>query len=415
MFCPKCGSQNKDAARFCGTCGASLNNQGHEQSVQPAQAVEPVQTVQPVQPNAPKKSMSKIAKIVLVEAIAVVVLLFGVSKIVGGKYTPETVATEYVEAMLAQDWSDVYEYSDFPKSEYLTKQMFVNAHDMGSEKITYRSMTARDVTERGATYKTYLIDYVEGDTLYESSQYVNLVKSGSKKYFFWDEWKVKASDLYVEDIIFEIPEGAVLKLNGKEIDVKGQDSGEGTVYVTIPYWFTGYCQVEVSAEGMETYYDSVYIATGDTGLQAGYELRATDETVREVAEKIEGDIETIISAALAGKEFSEVEHLFTSGALENQYVQEEYADLVERVYDDGESGIKSLRLGSITVEVDWISDMTIRYMVKIEKEEDYYYKYSYSDDIYEYERDGLISNSVYYGYEDGEWKLSTMPIDEYDF
>ena len=26
MFCPKCGTQNDDAAKFCANCGATLND-----------------------------------------------------------------------------------------------------------------------------------------------------------------------------------------------------------------------------------------------------------------------------------------------------------------------------------------------------------------------------------------------------
>ena len=32
MFCPKCGAQQPDGAKFCGNCGATLQGGGSERS-----------------------------------------------------------------------------------------------------------------------------------------------------------------------------------------------------------------------------------------------------------------------------------------------------------------------------------------------------------------------------------------------
>ena len=48
MYCPKCGRQNVDDARFCAGCGAVLNEA--QAQVAPAQPVQPQPMEQPPQP-----------------------------------------------------------------------------------------------------------------------------------------------------------------------------------------------------------------------------------------------------------------------------------------------------------------------------------------------------------------------------
>lgn len=70
MYCPKCGKQNVDDARFCAGCGAVLNEV--QAQAAPAQPVQPQPMVQP----APVKKKKTGFKVFL--AILVVLLLVGV-------------------------------------------------------------------------------------------------------------------------------------------------------------------------------------------------------------------------------------------------------------------------------------------------------------------------------------------------
>ena len=82
MYCPKCGKQNVDDARFCAGCGAALNEaqpvqpQPMEQLPQPMMAGEQPVQPQPMTQPAPVKKKKTGFKVFL--AILVVLLLVGV-------------------------------------------------------------------------------------------------------------------------------------------------------------------------------------------------------------------------------------------------------------------------------------------------------------------------------------------------
>lgn len=95
MFCPKCGKENPDTAKFCGGCGASLPQRAATPSgaaAQPGAASQPAPGTAPapvttggVRGNAPRSTfalLSKQTKIVL--AVAAVVLaalvVFGITR-----------------------------------------------------------------------------------------------------------------------------------------------------------------------------------------------------------------------------------------------------------------------------------------------------------------------------------------------
>ena len=85
MYCPKCGTELSDRAKFCHKCGESLQPGQAVQPVQAANTVQPVDAsvvkatspvIQPPMPSAPKKKGKPTG--IIIAAAAVVVVAAGV-------------------------------------------------------------------------------------------------------------------------------------------------------------------------------------------------------------------------------------------------------------------------------------------------------------------------------------------------
>lgn len=79
------------------------------------------------QPPKQKKPVSKLAIFVAIEAIAAVALFAGAYKITSDRFSPEKVAMDYWEAKADRDWSQAYDYCNFPNSDLLIKKMYVQS------------------------------------------------------------------------------------------------------------------------------------------------------------------------------------------------------------------------------------------------------------------------------------------------
>lgn len=383
-----------------------------------------------------KKPVPKLLIAVIAEAVAAVALIIGLVMVTGDRFSPETVALNYWEASMNHEWGKAYDYCSFPDSDLLSRQMYVNANANNDEVLDYTSVKVTDAAEEakesmgdlssllGSDASEEMDDLNSDDTKYyvieyrikgeedKSYSYLTVTKTKDKNFLFWDDWKVTSSDSWASDVQLSIPENAKLTLNGAEVDDSDATVEDGMKTITIPYLFTGEYQMSVTEEGMEDYNSMLQV--GSYGIDGSYiELLPSQETVDQVAAKAGDDLKLIIESALSGKDFSEIESLFTEDALSDGYAEEDYADLVEELRGDGStSGIVSLQLSNASIELDstpnsWYMD----FYVTMDRYETY--RRSWSDDLGENDYD----LTVYCNYEkDGdEWKLSDLPVNSYDF
>ena len=166
MYCPNCGVKNDDGDLFCASCGTPLREvevpvepefQGYETSgAQPegaAQQNQPFENLQgqpagenphwqeqqtfgqnawsgqpagntaaaaqgqPVQ----RKPLPKLMFVVIAEAVAAAALIAGIFMVAKNRFSPETVARNYWEAVMDHEWGKAYDYCSFPDSELLSR------------------------------------------------------------------------------------------------------------------------------------------------------------------------------------------------------------------------------------------------------------------------------------------------------
>ncbi|MCO4097644.1 zinc-ribbon domain-containing protein [Macrococcoides canis] len=94
-YCSKCGNEIKPGQKVCTNCGTP---------VAPIQNTQHVNhTAAPAPAPAPRKPMDKKTKAIIIGAIAALVLLFGIYKLIQGQYDPTSVANKVADAVKNKD------------------------------------------------------------------------------------------------------------------------------------------------------------------------------------------------------------------------------------------------------------------------------------------------------------------------
>ncbi|MBS6194389.1 MAG: zinc-ribbon domain-containing protein [Clostridiales bacterium] len=404
--------------------------------------------MKPQKPPKQRKPVSKAMIAVIIEAVVAVGLIAGICTVLGKKCSPETVVEEYWKATAACKWADAYEYCDFPDSELLTSQMYINANSSNTEPIQYKSMRVVDESaaaeeamkqmsdgidelgsifgmdtdevmdqakkELGATdARNFAVEYLLKGSAEKQYTYLAVTKTGKKQFLFWDEWKVSSADSWGQNIQMVIPAAASLKLNGVEVPENGAevDAENNEKTITIPYLFSGDYQMEVTEEGMEPYRKMIRMESW--GCEENYiRLLPSQETLQSLAERAGDEVKLIMDSALAEKDFSEIQSLFSKRAIEDGYVQEDYEDLKEIKGDGVDSGIITLSMKNMKVAQSGdISEDYAYLILTVDVQQTYH---QYWEDTPGHDSDTLELGITYTKDSDG-WKLAELPVSYYHF
>ena len=118
-----------------------------------------------------------------------------------------------------------------------------------------------------------------------------------------------------------------------------------------------------------------------------------------------------MESALQGKPFKEVQDVFFSGALEDDYIKNYYENLTNKIKGNGSGKITGLVISNINTALDASPTGTeIDLRGTAQRKETYI---NYWDEIEE--EDNEIYFAASYCKEGNEWKLMNLPVDEYAF
>lgn len=421
MYCPECGTKNDDEALFCEECGASLAEYREEnESVPEAETFsqpepqpvftegqptfsEPQPMFQEPQPPGKKKPLSKMAAVLGVEAVLAAVLLTGTFVTMNKKCSPEKVAENYWRAVNECRWSEAYDYCSFPESDMLSKQMYVDAHSNDEKGPKYSVVKVRRQGMAGKTDKNmpaqeYVVEAMRVGSAERESASLQLVKDG-KKFIFWNQWKVVPEGEYAKKVEFYLPDGAKMKLNG--LKVKGENEFQ------IPYLFCGTYQMEVKADGMETYRSNIYVSP-EGSSESQIVLLPSEETKQQIAEQAGEDLKKILECAINGNDFSAVKEYFSEETLNNKNVKSDYDDMVKRLREN--TRVKSFGMSDMKVTFDYMDVDELNLGIRLQIETT---KAGYWDGRLETGTDEIERHLTYRREGEG-WKLTKMPISVYD-
>ena len=372
MFCGECGTKNKKGDAFCKECGSKL------ESVE----VTTNKTKKEVS-NAPKKPMAKSTKIIIGVVAVVVAALVALFIILGNITNPKNVAKEYIQAVVNKDGNKLYSYLSIEgDSTFVSKNVFNNYI---KEKVKDDAVTNYKITEveysTGKLQATVRFTYTTKNSSSEKTGKVTLTKDKSKKYLFFDNWKINDSidTAVVKDYTLKVTKGSTLTYGGIKVDKKYLDSSKSSteydVYV-LPQVF-GYETVvkAVLPSGLEieekvtpsTYYSTHIVSFDEDTL--------TDAAKNKIIEVAKKDLNTIYTSAIAKKSFADIKSNFDVKGIDLTKFEQSYNNFVIKL------GNESNILTSFTVTNASIYDIDLdsNGYLEVEFKVNYDYAIKYTD------------------------------------
>ena len=409
MYCPKCGTENKEIAKYCMHCGeplvAGLKRPPHQEGY------------------FAKPQISKSAVAVICELAGIVVCAIVLLSFIAGMFKPETVAKKYFVAMVNADYDKAFDLLNLQKTEAINEDSFnafadgfsfgnvtdYSVIEQSTQSDDYYFMShydESDVEYDSSNYRNYQVEYfVDGDS-YPQTWNISLVKRG-KKYLFFDDWRINTEGMVATDFDLAVPQGVTVEIDGDELskDYISTDDTDDYSYAgcdryVVPEMFTGIHEVSLSGDDIKSVKRSIEVYDGGgEDLSSGYEY--TDEAEEAIQKKAVENMEAIYLAAMQKKDFSTIEDLFSKESRDE--VADDYDSLVN--YFSRDSSPTSIAFS----DVEATSEST-----STDAEINFHYTITYN---YEDWWDGTVSQETYTSYdyleisfskEDGDWLQTNL-------
>ena len=372
MFCGECGTKNKKGDAFCKECGSKLENV----EVTTKKVTKEVN-------KAPKKPMAKSTKIIIGVVAVIIAAIVALFIVLGNITNPKNVAKEYIQAVVNKDGNKLYNYLNIEgDSTFVSKSVFDNYI---KEKIKDDAVTNYKITDveysTGKLQATVRFTYTTKNSSSEKTGKVTLTKDKSKKYLFFDNWKISDSidTAVVKDYTLKVTKGSTLTYGGIKVDKKYLDSSKSSteydVYV-LPQVF-GYETVvkAVLPSGLEieekvtpsTYYSTHTVSFDEDTL--------TDAAKNKIIEVAKKDLNTIYTSAIAKKSFADIKSNFDVKGIDLTKFEQSYNNFVIKL------GNESNILTSFTVTNASIYDIDLdsNGYLEVEFKVNYDYAIKYTD------------------------------------
>lgn len=238
MFCGECGTKNKNGAQFCENCGAKMK-------------VEKVTTKKTEVKE--KQPMSKKTKMILAIVGVVAVIIISLCIYLSTLTNPKNIAEKLFNATTNYDFDAIYEFLDVEKSDFTTKEMFINIMSKeaeGSEKPVIVNYTVSNpIISADQMTATVTVTYLEKDSSNSSTFDVKLVKAKDKKWLFFDNWKVVMSGMEMaHDFEIQVAKGSKVTVEGIEIGEQYLDKDSSTEQMDVykmPAMFEAYYGISI--------------------------------------------------------------------------------------------------------------------------------------------------------------------------
>lgn len=439
MFCEKCGTKNEDNAKFCEECGAVLevkemsyigaNNFSNSPQKPTFTAPSlnddiPGITLKNTQPiKSERKPMSLKNKIILA-VVGVLIILCGSLYSLGKIATsPEKIVEKYFENISSQKYTEAYEYMDIESNEFTTKDIFVKVMENrnGKKEADILNYTIKENLEQNPLMKKYTITYTQKGSSNTSTMNVTLMKQSSKKWLFYDDYKIAENGLIAKDYSITIPNGAEIYIDDIKVN---ENYAENSISMNlntitektyiIPSIFVGTHKIKVSSPFSKDKIFDKNIENG--GFIDVYSVDLTDTAKEEVSKVAEEFLDKVVTSAIDKKPLDDLKTYFSVNA-NMERIQENYDNLKEKGINDEGIGVKSITLNQFksTANKEYQSESS--YGVSV----NYEYNYTalkenwFDETIEEYtpERSQNGSATVYFIYEDGKWMVSDFYINIY--
>lgn len=286
MFCPECGTPNKEESKFCANCGAALiantpnvspatnnisggnainnnyngnvtpngnaANGGYNGNVTANGRAANVGYDGNVTANgravnddyngnagdngfyganngygqaqSVTKKLSKRTWIIAAEIVAILILAFVFFNTAKKEYSPESVAERYFLTYTQGDLKDVYKYIDAGEGNFLCEDTFESAVNLSDNAIRGDISNYSIYVKQNDGYRAIVQVTYQTKSNGNSDQTMSLTlnKTGNKKFFFFDEWAVSNGFSTVSNGLICVPKGSKVTLDGIDVAKKAK-------------------------------------------------------------------------------------------------------------------------------------------------------------------------------------------------
>ena len=393
MYCGECGTKNENGAAFCESCGAKLENNS------------------PVNNKPKKANMSKNTKIVILVITILVATVIGLVVLFNNLTNPKNVAKDYIAAVVLQDGNKLYEYLNVEKdTTFASKKIFTeilkaekSSTDIDNYKITDVSYSSSKLQA------TVNFKYTTKGSNSEKSSSVTLTKQKSKKYLFFDNWKINGTDVStVKDFTLKVPKDSKVyycgvKVTDKYKDSKNSISSYDAYVLPVVFAYKSKIKAELSS-GIEiedevtpsTYYSTYTVKFSSDSL--------SDKEKDKIVKTGQDALTKIYQAAIANKGFNDIKSEFTKEGLDLSSLEKNYTSLAKSL-SSSSSKLTSFKITAAEIYyVNLNSDGNLEVELKVNYEYETKYN-SYSGEEKTNKDDSYSYMTIILGSESGSYYL----------
>lgn len=417
MFCPRCGKETAEDARFCENCGAKMEFIAHPIEPQKEQQKNMQPNVRMAMPPKMHKPISKLTVLIVAELAAILMLVVMLNVFYQKTYEKEYVAASFFVNMANGDYqlaASNFKYDDRTNHDFLDDESFEWANQKTSlGVITDYKICETD--EEGLFQKREKNDKknIDRDTVtieywlqgHEESDFyeVPVIEKAPN-----DKWAVMVEAFLCNDYTLYVPKDTTVTFDGKLLEdkqttenVNEYDNNQDIYHIAQLY--RGTHTIEVSMEGMETVTDMVTI-TYDEDRYYLDSLQLKKETVEQLIEKAGENLSLVYNSVLAGDDFSKVEDLFT----DDEFIQEYYEELVSR-WNGGSINMDKISFSNVSGYAEnGNSNVSISFQYSM----NYRYEDSWDNEIINEDYSDEDEMTMNFINEGGQWKQTNFPYSD---
>ena len=157
---------------------------------------------------------------------------------------------------------------------------------------------------------------------------------------------------------------------------------------------------------------SEYVDVSYSTYGESINLLPSEETLAALGEQAGTDIKFLLESALQGKSFKEVQDVFASTVMDNSAVKNDYQDVVDRIQNTDSIKLTGLDVSDFNATLDGQPYNNEISMIVTATWNEYYINYwDEADNDLDTNRQFYVT----YRKEDGQWKLTNLPISSYHF
>lgn len=406
MFCGECGTKNRKDSQFCENCGAKLVE---EKPTKQTKKVSNSKQVNNESFGTKLKKMPMQKKILLGVGLAVIVAFITAFAVMNNKFSPKAIAKDYFLAVVNADIDKLYQYSDVEKSEFTSKKLFKKfAEDSLDDgvKISNYKIGKVEKSNDGLT-AIISISYVEEGEDEPETVKVTLIKQKSKKYLFFDNWKISNNMSVLntkKDYQVKVLKDTKVTIEGIDVDKKYIDedaSDENYDVYKMPAMFTERYSIKLALPLGFEIEDKMNVSGYSSYSFQLDKDNLPDDIKNKIIETTKVGLQTLYNGAKDKKSFDEVKKAFefTNANLED--LKETYEDLVEDLAD---SELTSIEFTEISLNSFYST--SDGYKAYIKAKYNYTVTYSYGDEVKTHDSNSSDTMDIYYSYSDNAFKMT---------